>query len=53
MPRSWVVAAWESGVREIGLLARIFEVSLDAMRRRLRQLGLVPHRSRHPREILV
>lgn len=41
MPRLWVKRAWVSGSQDPIVLARLFEVSLDAMRIRLHQLGLV------------
>jgi hypothetical protein len=40
MPRLWVRRAWVSGNQDPLQLARLFEVSADAMRIRLEQLGL-------------
>jgi hypothetical protein len=53
MPSAWVLRVWNEGIREIALLARIFGVSFDVMRRRLQELGLVERRSRHPRGALI
>lgn len=41
MPRSWVKRAWGGGEQDIAVLARRFEVSRQAMRVRLLQLGLL------------
>ncbi|MDP9434245.1 MAG: ImmA/IrrE family metallo-endopeptidase [Actinomycetota bacterium] len=40
MPEHWLRAAWENGLRDLTLLARRFEVSEAAMRRRLGHFGL-------------
>lgn len=40
MPDAWVRAAWDSGLHDLTLLARCFQVSEAAMRRRLTLLGL-------------
>lgn len=41
MPRLWVKRAWVSGNQDPIELAKLFDVSLDAMRIRLNQLGLL------------
>jgi hypothetical protein len=41
MPRLWVKRAWVNGTQSPSELARLFEVSVDAMNVRLHQLGLV------------
>ncbi|MBA3362354.1 MAG: ImmA/IrrE family metallo-endopeptidase [Acidimicrobiia bacterium] len=46
MPRLWVKRAWVSGNQDPIELARLFEVSTDAMRIRLDQLGLQEPTSR-------
>jgi Zn-dependent peptidase ImmA (M78 family) len=40
MPRPWVKRLWGEGLREVRVLARRFAVSEEAMRHRLRWLGL-------------
>lgn len=46
MPRLWVKRAWVSGSQDLVELSRLFDVSIDAMRIRLNQLGLVEPASR-------
>lgn len=41
MPRRWVRAAWAEGVRDERALARRFGVTVEALRVRLLQLGLI------------
>lgn len=41
MPRLWVKRAWVSGHQDVVELSKLFDVSLDAMRIRLFQLGLL------------
>jgi len=41
MPRLWVRRAWANGIQSPIELAKLFDVSLDAMRIRLDQIGLV------------
>lgn len=41
MPRRWVKRAWGNGIQDVNRLARMFEVSREAMRYRLRALGLL------------
>lgn len=52
MPEPLVRQEW-SGTHQVGFLARVFEVSLDDMQRRLQQLGLTSRRGRHQRESVV
>ena len=42
MPKKWIYAAWNEGIRDVGDLAYFFEVSRVAMERRIRDLGLAP-----------
>lgn len=46
MPRAWIKRAWGQGIQGEAELARLFDVSREAMRYRLRALGLteVPKR---------
>ena len=48
MPRMWVKRAWTSGTQDVADLAELFDVSTDAARIRLQQIGLVdaPQRCR-------
>lgn len=41
MPHMWVKRAWASGIQDVRQLARIFEVSPEAMRVRLTTMGLI------------
>lgn len=45
MPRAWVKRAWGNGVQEPARLAAQFDVSQEAMNRRLRSIGLIDRRS--------
>lgn len=49
MPRPWVKRAWASGIQGVDQLARYFDVSRQAMERRLVGIGLIarPPSSRH------
>lgn len=42
MPRRWVLDAWNRGQQRLSVLANLFEVSPQAMSRRLETLGLRP-----------
>lgn len=46
MPRKWVKRAWGEGIQDVAELARLFDVSREAMRYRLMAVGLT---SRMPR----
>lgn len=46
MPRPWVKRAWAHGVQDEADLARLFDVSREAMRYRLRALGLTERTKR-------
>lgn len=46
MPRTWVKRAWGQGVQSVPQLASLFQVSREAMRYRLENLGLVNRRVR-------
>jgi Zn-dependent peptidase ImmA (M78 family) len=46
MPRMWVKRAWTTGTQDERDLARLFNVSTDAIRIRLRQIGLADPFSR-------
>lgn len=48
MPRPWVKRAWTAGVQDHLDLAKLFEVSLTAMRIRLQQIGLIDRTERCP-----
>lgn len=41
MPKTWIKKAWYDGVQDVRQLARMFDVSAEAMRIRLRTLGLL------------
>lgn len=40
MPRAWVERDWHGGMHDVRRLARRYDVSIEAMDRRLRELGL-------------
>lgn len=40
MPKTWIKKAWYDGIQDVAQLARLFEVSHEAMRIRLQTLGL-------------
>jgi len=42
MPRAWLLGAWNQGHQRLSTLADLFEVSPQAMARRLTTLGLRP-----------
>ena len=42
MPKRWIYAAWNAGIRDVRDLATFFEVSRAAMERRITDLGLAP-----------
>jgi Zn-dependent peptidase ImmA (M78 family) len=46
MPRPWVKRAWGNGIQDVAELADLFDVSREAMRYRLRSLGLTEVRKR-------
>lgn len=50
MPRRWVLDAWNRGQQRISELARLFEVSPQAMSRRLQTLELRPSFMNHYRQ---
>lgn len=41
MPRTWIKHAWTNGIRDIAALAGLFNVSEEAMNKRLRFLGYI------------
>lgn len=41
MPRTWIKRAWANGVQDVSALAGLFNVSEEAMERRLKFLGYV------------
>lgn len=47
MPRAWVKRAWGQGIQDEAELAQLFHVSREAMRYRLRSLGLTEAPKRH------
>ena len=50
MPGKWVLAAWHRGHQQVSTLAELFQVSPQAMARRLATLGLpAPYLTRYNR----
>jgi Zn-dependent peptidase ImmA (M78 family) len=47
VPRPWLKRAWREGIQDIPSLARLFNVSRQAMQVRLQQVGLVEPVRRH------
>lgn len=46
MPKRWVKRLWGEGVRDLAVLADVFDVSQIAMRRRLESIGLIDRQAR-------
>ena len=46
MPRMWVKRAWTTGTQDEADLAKLFNVSVDAIRIRLQQVGLIDRSTR-------
>jgi hypothetical protein len=46
MPRTWVKQAWANGIQDVAALAGLFNVSDEAMAKRLRFLGFIDGNSR-------
>lgn len=41
MPRNWIKRVWGNGLQDVSTLAALFNVSGDAMERRLKFLGYI------------